>query len=138
MKKSVLLFATLILMSGMTYGQTLQKGNLIGTHVISVTLQPGVTIEKFIDFYKSKVVPEYGKAFSGMKAYIVKSVRGENKDSFGGFMVFKTEADRDKYFKADGSYTEIGDAAYAKLKPVLDELSKLGTMTSVYNDWLVL
>jgi hypothetical protein len=137
MKKLVLL-ATLILMAGMTYGQNLQKGNLIGTHVISVALQPGATMEKYMDFYKGKVVPEYEKAFSGMKAYVVKSIRGVNKDSFGGFMVFKTEADRDKYFKADGSYTEIGNAAYAKLKPVLDELSKLGAMTSVYNDWLVL
>ena len=137
MKKLVLL-ATLILIAGMTYGQTLQKGNLIGTHMISVALQPGATMEKYMDFYIGKVVPEYEKAFSGMKAYVVKSVRGANKDSFGGFMVFKTEADRDKYFKADGSYTEIGNAAYAKLKPVLDELSKLGTMTSVYNDWLVL
>jgi hypothetical protein len=136
--KKLVFFAVMILLSGFTFGQSLQKGNLIGTHVISVALQPGVTIEKFMDFYKSKVVPEYEKAFSGMKAYLVKSVRGANKDSFGGFMVFKTEADRDKYFKADGSYTEIGNAAYAKLKPVLDELSKLGTMTSVYNDWLVL
>lgn len=135
--KKIVLLATLILMAGMIYGQTLQKGNLIGTHVISVALQPGATIEKYMDFYKGKVVPEYEKAFSGMNAYIVKSVRGANKDSFGVFMVFKTEADRDKYFKADGSYTEIGNAAYAKLKPVLDELSKLGTMTSVYNDWLV-
>ncbi len=137
MKKLVLL-ATLILMAGMTYGQNLQKGNLIGTHVISVALQPGATMEKYMDFYKGKVVPEYEKAFSGMKAYMVKSIRGVNKDSFGVFMVFKTEADRDKYFKDDGSYTEIGNVAYAKLKPVLDELSKLGAMTSVYNDWLVL
>lgn len=137
MKKLVLIGA-LILMAGIAYGQTLQKGNLVGTHVITVTLQPGVTMEKFIEFYKSKVMPEYEKNFPGMKPYMIKSLRGENKDSFGGFMVFKTEADRDKYFKADGSNTDLGTAANQKLKPVLDELAKLGTMTTKYNDWLVL
>jgi len=136
--KKLFLFAAMILMTGMAYGQTLQKGNLVGTHVITVTLQPGVTMEKFMDFYKNKVMPEYEKNFPGMKPYMIKSIRGENKDSFGGFMIFKSEADRDKYFKPDGSYTEIGNAALAKLKPVLDELAKLGTTTSKYNDWLVL
>lgn len=136
--KKLILTAALILMVGITYGQSLQKGNLVGTHVISITLQQGVTMEKFIEFYKSKVMPEYEKNFPGMKPYLVKSIRGENKDSFGGFMVFKSEADRDKYFNPEGGYTEVGNAAYSKLKPVLDELSKLGTMTSIYNDWLVL
>jgi hypothetical protein len=136
--KKVVILTVLILLSGLISGQTLQKGNLIGTHVSTITLQPGVTMEKFIDFYKTKVMPEYEKNFPGMKAYFVKSLRGENKDSFGGIMVFKSEADRDKYFKQDGSYTEVGNAAYAKLKPMLDELNKLGTMTTKYNDWLVL
>jgi hypothetical protein len=33
-------------MAGITYGQSIQKGNLIGTHVVTVTLNPGVTMEK--------------------------------------------------------------------------------------------
>jgi hypothetical protein len=137
MKKLVFL-TTLILLSGLSFGQSLQKGNLVGSHVMTVVLQPGVTMEKFMDFYKNKVMPEYEKNFPEMKAFMIKSLRGENKDSFGGFMIFKTEADRDKYFKPDGSYTEVGNAAYAKLKLVIDELNKLGTATSKYNDWLVL
>jgi hypothetical protein len=137
MKKLVFLTA-LILMSGLAFGQALQKGNLIGTHVMTVKLQPGVTMEKFMEFYTNKVIPEYEKNFPGMKAYVVKGIRGENKDSFGGFMVFKTEKDRDKYYNADGSNTESGNAANEKLKPVFDELDKLGTATSKYTDWLVL
>jgi hypothetical protein len=136
--RKLILISTLILITGIAFGQTLQKGNLVGTHVMTVTLQPGVTLEKFMEFYKSKVMPEYEKNFPGLKPYMIKSLRGENKDSFGGFMVFRSEADRDKYFKPDGGYTEVGNAAYAKLKPVLDELAKLGTVTSKYNDWLVL
>ena len=137
MKKLVFL-ATLILLSGLAFGQTLQKGNLVGFHVMKITLQPGVTMEKFIDFYNSKVVPEYGKNYPGGKGFVAKSIRGENKDSFGVFMVFQTEKDRDKYFKSDGSSTDLGIAAENKLKPVIEELNKLGTMTTIYNDWLVL
>jgi hypothetical protein len=137
MKKLVFLMA-LIMLSGLTFGQGLQKGNLVGFHVITVTLQPGVTLEKFIEFYNSKVIPGYEKNFQGGKAFLAKSIRGENKDSYGVFMVFKTEKDRDKYFKPDGSSTDLGIAANDKLKPVFEELNKLGTRTSVYNDWLVL
>jgi len=136
--KKLALITVIMLLSGFAFGQALQKGNLVGTHVMTVTLQPGVTMEKFMEFYKSKVIPEYEKNFPGVKPYMIKSLRGENKDSFGGFMVFRSEADRDKYFKPDGSYTEVGNASYAKLKPVLDELAKLGTVTSKYDDWLVL
>jgi hypothetical protein len=136
--KKLFFLAAMILLSGSLFGQGLQKGNLVGVHVMKVTLQPGVTMEKFVDFYKTKVLPEVDKNFPGMKATITKSLRGENADSFGGIMFFKSEADRDKYFKPDGNYTDLGNAANLKLKPVYDELAKLGTMTTTYNDWLVL
>ena len=136
--KKIFLFAAMILITGIAFGQTLQKGNLVGTHVMTVTLQPGVTMEKFIEFYSSKVIPAYGQYFSGCKVYLVKSLRGENKDSFGTFFIFNTAKDRDKYYKPDGSNTDLANTAYAKFKPVYDELAKLGTMTTVYNDWLVL
>jgi hypothetical protein len=136
--KKLILLTSLILIMGSAFGQSFQKGNLLGVHTLKVTLQPGVTMEKFMAFYKNKVMPEYEKNFPGMKGTILKSLRGENKDSFGGIMFFKTEADRDKYFKPDGSYTDLGNAADQKLKPVFDELAKLGTVTSTYNDWLVL
>lgn len=137
MKKLVLL-AALILMAGMTYGQNLQKGNLIGTHIISVTLAPGVTMDKYVDFVITKVIPEYMKVYPGMTCYLVKGIRGQNPDSYGQIVIFKTQKDRDKYYNADGTDSELGKQANAKLKPVLDELSKLGTYESKYTDWVVL
>ena len=136
--KKLILFAAMILMTGIAFGQSLQKGNLIGTHVVTVTLQPGVTMEKFIDFLMNRVIPDRDKYIPNMKSFLVKGIRGENKDGFGMIIVFKSEADRDKYYKPDGTYTDLGAASEAKLKPVYDELAKLGTMTSKYDDWLVL
>ena len=135
--KKLILIAAVILMAGITYGQGLQKGNLIGTHVVTVSLMPGVTMEKFMDFYKTKVIPEIEKNVPNMKGYIVKGIRGENKDSFGEIFVFKSSQERDKYYNADGSDTELGKSVNAKLKPVLDELGKLGTYTTKYTDWIV-
>jgi len=64
MKKLVFITA-MILLSGFSFGQCLQKGNLIGTHVMTVTLQPKVTMEQFIAFYNSKVIPEFNKREPG-------------------------------------------------------------------------
>ncbi len=137
MKKLVFL-AALILLSGLTFGQGLQKGNLVGTHSGSTTLQPGVTMEKFVEFYITRVIPEYDKNYPGSKAYLLKGLRGESKDGYMLIFVFKSEKDRDKYYNKDGSSTDLGKSADAKLKPVLDELNKLGTITSTYTDWVVL
>jgi hypothetical protein len=135
--KKLIFLTGLFLFTGITFGQGLQKGNLIGTHVVTVSLMPGVTMEKFMDFYKTKVIPEIEKNTPNMKEYLLKGIRGENKDSFGAIVVFKSSQERDKYYNADGSDTELGKSVNAKVKPVMDELGKLGTITSKYTDWII-
>ena len=135
--RKLILFAAIILTTGIAFGQTLQKGNLIGSHVVTATLMPGVTMEKYIDFYKTKVIPEMEKNMPNLKIYVVKSIRGENMNSFGMIAVFKSAQERDKYYNTDGSDSELGKSVNAKLKPVMDELGKLGTLTTKYNDWIV-
>ena len=127
----------LILLAGLTFGQSLQKGNLIGTHVMTVNLKPGVTMEQFIEFFKNKALPEWNKVEPDWKMYIVKSIRGDLKNSFGMIHVVKSEKIRDKYNNDDGSSTELGKSVSEKLKPVWDELEKLGTFTTTYTDWVV-
>jgi hypothetical protein len=137
MKKLIFLTA-LILMVGMTYGQTLQKGNLIGTHIFTVTLAPGVTMDKYVDFFNAKVIPEIVKVYPEWKCYVLKGVRGEHPNSYGVIYVIKSQKDRDKYYNADGTDSELGKQANAKMKPILDEWVKLGTYDSKYTDWVVL
>jgi hypothetical protein len=136
--KKLILLTVLILVVGLTYGQTLQKGNLIGTHVFTVTLAPGVTMDKYVDFLNTKVIPEIVKVYPEWKCHILKGVRGENPNSYGLIYIIKSQKDRDKYYNADGTDSELGKQANAKMKPILDELSKLGTYDSKYTDWLVL
>jgi hypothetical protein len=126
-----------ILLSGFVSGQSLQKGNLIGTHVMTVNLKPGVTMDQFVEFFKSKVIPEMNKFEPDWKIYLVKGIRGDLKNSFGMIHVVKSEKIRDKYNNDDGSATELGKSVSDKLKPVFDELEKLGTFTTTYTDWVV-
>jgi hypothetical protein len=135
--KKLILFTIVILMAGLTFGQNLQKGTLIGTHVMTVTLQPGVTMEKYMEFFNAKLIPEIEKNYSNWKAYLLKGIRGESNNSFGLLYIIKSAQDRDKYYNADGSYSELGKSVNAKLKPVMDELGKLGTLTTKYTDWIV-
>ena len=135
--KKLFLIAAVILIAGITYGQSLQKGNLVGTHTITVSLKPGVTMEKYTDFFKTKVIPEMEKNMPTWNVYLLKGIRGENNNSFGLLYIIKSAQDRDKYYNADGSDSELGKSLNVKLKPVLDELGKLGTLTTKYTDWLV-
>lgn len=134
--KKLLFMTTLILLTGLTFGQTLQKGNFIGFHVYTITLAPGVTMDQFSDFSNKKLNPEYEKVFQ-CKVYSLQGIRGECPNCIAGMVVWKTEADRDKFFNKEGSLTEAGQAAMAKIQPILDEMAKLGTATSKYTDWLV-
>jgi len=138
MKKLILTTAFIFLLVGVTFGQSLQKGNIIGTHVLTVDLKPDVTMEQFQEFYISKFIPEMEKLFPGWKGYLVKGIRGENENSIGLIWVIKSEEYRDKYFNEDGSLNELGTITLEKMNPVLEELEKLGTDTSTYTDWLIL
>ena len=134
--KKLILIAALIIVAGTIYGQTLKKGNFVGFHVMTITLKPNVTRDQYLDFLKNKASPEDEKNFE-CKAYIAKGIRGECKNCISYIMVWKTEADRNKFFLPEGGFNELGKAVNAKIKPVIDELEKLGTFTSKYTDWII-
>lgn len=134
--KKLIIIGILVLLSGITFGQTLQKGNLIGTHALTIELNPGVTMEEFQDFYLNTYWPEYEKHLQGWKFYITKSIRGENENTYGYIGVVESEEARDKYVVDEKLKDE---AIIEKLKPVNEELNKLGKVTSdKYTDWLIL
>lgn len=135
--KNLLIIAILGLAVCAANGQSLKKGNLVGMHVITFDLKPGYTVDQAIDFYNNKYKPAVEASFPGMKAYIVKGIRGENENKIGQIEVFESEAVRDKYYKKDGSLTDEGNEAMKKIQPVMDEFVPMGTFTTVYTDWVI-
>lgn len=136
--KKLILISALFLLTGIIFGQVLPKGTIIGTHTLTVTLKPGVTLDQYIEFLKNKLIPEVNKNDPNWQIYVVKSINGNFKNSFGLIHVIKSEQDWVKYVTVGKGSTELGKIWAEKVRPVREELEKLGTYTSQYTDWLVL
>jgi hypothetical protein len=139
MKKGLFSFAFALLCI-FSFGQTVHKGILISVHSSTPTLKKGVTMEDFVKFNKTTVIPAYEKAFPGLKMYVTKRLRGQDSSSMGLILMFNTEAERNKYFKNDGTTTELGKAGAAKLSVLGKEYDKYATRSGApdrYTDWLV-
>lgn len=136
--RKLLIVTGLLLFAGIAFGQTLQKGNLIGMHVVTVDLKPGATMDQYIDLFNEKIKPLWEKADEGMKVFATKGIRGENVNEFGMIVQYTDEAARNKGHNTDGTLTEFGNKVMGEMAPVLSEWEKIGTHTSKYTDWLLL
>ncbi|MDX1941308.1 MAG: hypothetical protein SFU99_12200 [Saprospiraceae bacterium] len=139
--KNLLFTTALLLAASFTFGQAIQKGNMISVHIITIEPKPNVTVEQVIDFYNTKWLPDAEKYF-GWKGFIAKRVRGSEgtANKILTILHFKTEADRDKYFKMVEGGTdlnELGQKAWAQFAPTNDALEKLATIKDEWADWVV-
>ena len=94
-------------------------------------------MQDYAQFFTTKAIPEFEKAYPGVKLYLLKSVRGQDSSSMGVLYLFNTEADRNKYFNNDGTPTEAGKAANAKLNDIGKEFDKYETSSNApdkYNE----
>lgn len=141
MLKRMVIIAAIFLIPAICHAQGLERGSLIGVHVVTVNLKPNVTIEDFIKFYVEHVLPEYEKNWPGLKGYLLKSFFSDSKNKFAIVWLFKTVEDRNRNFNADGSANELEKAALAKVKPIEDKLKAMyGDYTIQYtreDDWVV-
>jgi ABC-type glycerol-3-phosphate transport system substrate-binding protein len=135
--KRTFIFLGILLLAGSLSGQELKKGNLVGVHTLTITLNAGVTLEQYIDFYSKNILPAYEKFTPGIKIYFTSGVRGESEGKTGMIVIFPSEKERDRYWNPDGSPTEYNLKLQEELKPMMEKLAKLGTDTFVYTDWLV-
>jgi hypothetical protein len=136
--KNLILTLTFLLLAGSTIGQTLQSGNLVGVHVITIELKKGITMSEFQKFHVNKLIPEYEKNYPGWQLYLAQGLRGENQNKYGWIIVVESEEIRDQYYNDDGSITEFGQAAAEKMKPILEEAEEFGRLNRTYTDWLIL
>ncbi len=50
--RRLILTTALVLLAGITFGQTLKKGVILGVHHMTITLEPDVTMDQYLDFLK--------------------------------------------------------------------------------------
>jgi len=136
--KKLVLSIVLAFLIGFSFGQTLNKGNLLGIHTLQFELQEGVTMEQLEDFLVNKYAPAFNEAFEGMSMSVIKGERGEKKDKLGIIYYMESDKIRNKYWTKEGVMSELGQASADKLQPLQDELGKLSTITGdSYTDWIV-
>ena len=140
--KKLILLAALILVVGTTFGQTLQKGNVLGLHVITINLDPDVTYNQWKNVGLTKFIPAFNKQFQGdVKLYFAEVDRGDDENGASLIYVFKSVEVRDKYFTQDGTATELWNSNWENITQALtDDFNKLGTSSYTgrhYNDWVI-
>lgn len=136
MKKNILLIF-MILVTMATFGQSLQKNNIIGLHTFSLNLDPDITFNQYKDFFIQKYIPELDKNYPDVKHYFVIGNRGENRNYIGLIVVFESQEIKNKYYNEDGSRTELTKTLQERVQPIRDELDKLGTVTAEYTEWMI-
>lgn len=136
--KKLIFVTVLILFAGLSFGQNLQKGNVVGFHNGILTPNPDVTMNQCVDFMKSKFFPAVEKAMPGVKCYVLRGVRGDNIDGISFIYVFTSDEIRNKYWKGDSAYTDLGNEAMKLIEPVNQEMTKYGKLADKYTDWMVL
>ena len=135
--RKLLIVTALLLFAGITSGQTLQKGNTIAIHEYMVTLDPDITMNQFMDFFMNKYLAEANKLFEGVKFFALKGDRGEHENGFALLVWCESKDARDKYWPEAGSVSDEFTAIGEQLQPLVNELGKMGTTTSVYTEWMV-
>ena len=136
--RKLLIVTVLILFAGIAFGQTLQKGGVIGFHEWTLKLNPDATMNQFLELWDNQYVPVVEKITPEMTPIVLKGVGKDNKYDYVGFYYYNSLEDLRKYWNEDGTPTEKGAAAMVSYGPLLEEISKLGEFTYTVKDWIII
>jgi hypothetical protein len=134
--KKLLIVTALVLFAGIAFGQTLTKGSVIGVHNYSITLQPDVTMNQFMEFWTNTVIPEFDKVWPGGNQLVMMGDRGKHKYGFATISYFESVEQRDKIYPAE---IDPNDAPIPEeLLPIMGELGKyILSYEDEYTDYVI-
>jgi hypothetical protein len=141
--KKLIIAAAIILLAGTVFSQTLQKGSHLGVQALTITLDPDVTMNQYLDFTLNTFIPEVEKHFQGMKAFLLgggMEIGGseEAKVEYSIIYFFESEEVFNKYFDAEGNPNDAFMEAIENLGPTSEKMDKLGTNSAPTLGWMIL
>jgi len=90
-----------------------------------VTLRPGVTMDQYLDFLKTRYASEYNKNFPGSKLIIGSPDSWRKKNQYSFFYTFESEKEYQKYYINDGKdMSDECKAGWEKMKSIKQEVSE--------------
>ena len=120
-----------------TSEQKIEKGNMLGAHVLKPQLNPDVTMNQFLEFMVTRYNPVVEKNL-GWKSYFLRADRGKFQGKYMMLYWIESVEARDKFYDSEGRRTEEGDKAFEKIRPLYEEMQKMVNLSSEYTDWVVL
>jgi hypothetical protein len=141
MKTKTLIMLWLLSCIGLTQlsAQTLHKGAVLAIKNFTLILQPDVTMNQFLDFYRNKQIPQFEKSFPGVKLFILKGDRGVKKYQYVEIQYFESVEVRDKYWKDVDVPTDEGKLAKEKMRGIFEETFKyVVDWTEESTEWIIL
>jgi len=136
--KKILIITALILIAGVAFGQTIKKGSIIAIRIMTVNLQPDVTMDQYRDFLVNKYFPEFEKNFPGIKRFCMVADRGEHMNRIASLYYFESEDVRDKYWPKEDVATTMAEEGMAKMEEINKELDTYRKNVAVnYTDWVI-
>jgi hypothetical protein len=136
--RKLLVITALILFAGVAFGQTLNKGGVIGIHEWTLKLNPDVTMNQFLDFWKEKCIPKMKEVVPEMTPIVLKGIGENNKYEYAGLYYYNSIEDLRKYWSEDGTPTEKGAIVLEKYGPIMAEFPKFGDFTYTAKDWIII
>ncbi len=135
--KKHLIIVLLGLMLSPLQAQSLMPGQIMSIHTTHVQLKDGVSMDHFAEYWIHTALPAYRSIFDDIEIYPAMGVRGLCTNCTAYIQIMEP-AIRDKYWKSDGNWTEIGQEKSDQLTAQLKPLFELGSWTEEYTDWVLL
>ena len=137
--KKIAFVVALALLTGVAFGQTIQKGAVVGLYDIEITLDPDVTMNQYLDFVLNESFPAWEKHMPGIKLFILKGFRGDNAKGYGLCVWCESKEVYKKYWDKEGAPTELLQGLMKnELKEVQEKAKKVGWMSWDFTDYVVL
>jgi hypothetical protein len=134
MKTKAFLLMWLFIGTGMTQLSAQEDGVLFDTFI--VTLRPGVTMDQYLDFLKTRYVSEYNKNFPGSKLTIGSPDSWRKKNQYSFFYTFESNKEFNKYYTNGLERSDVCKAAWQKMESVKQEVSKyISDSKQVETEW---
>ena len=126
MKRSRLIITVTFLLLAITaYGQKVNKGNVVSIHEFEITLEEGMTFEKFEQLYLEEYLPAEKKNFPGVKFHLMKGERGERTGKYIEYVVFDSLEDRNRWWPENGKASEEAKQAFDNMREIQDRMVKM-------------
>ena len=136
--KKIYFITALLIMATIAYGQP-KKGGVIGIYALTVTLDPDVTMNQYLDYALNEFIPVFEKNVPGVKIFYLHGYRGDHSNGYGLMIYCESVEVYDKYWNEKGENTEMLNQIYEEhLKEHWEKAGNLAKLSWDFTDWKIL